>query len=189
MDNNAPYLKLITSEYSNKPKYNSYVEAFLNMVSPSVNALDEFNIIFNIENAIGDQLDKLGSLVGITRSLPISNPNIPSVLGDDSFRKVILSRAYSNHWDGTRKGLEEIFSLVFPNLPYEIVDGQDMSYSVSVIDPTFSDQDFALLQEGYILPKPSGVSVSYNVIEAPLFGWDTNTSFVKGWDEASWAEE
>ena len=186
MDNNAPYLKLITSQYANKPKYNSYVEAFLNMVSPAVDCLDEFNTIFVLSSAVGDQLDKIGENIGLSRTLPVSSANILPVLDDNTYRKVLISRIYSNHWDGTRQGLETIMGAIFPNLPYEIVDGQDMSYDVSVIDPTFSDQDLALLNEGYILPKPSGVNVNYNIVDRPLFGWDSDTAFVKGWDEASW---
>lgn len=186
MDNNAPYLKLITSQYANKPKYNSYVETFLNMVSPAVNCLDEFNTIFVLSTAVGDQLDKIGGLLGLGRTLPVSNPDIPPVLDDDTYRKVLMSRVYFNRWDGTRQGLEIILNAIFPGLPYEIIDGQDMSYDVSVTDPEFSDQDLALLKEGYIIPKPSGVSVNYNIVDRPLFGWDSDNTFIQGWDKGSW---
>ena len=104
-DNNAAYMKLITSEYADKPNYNAYVKSFLDKVSPIVDSFDSFNTLFNIDNAVGDQLDKIGQIVGVQRELPISDPDIPSVLDDDLFRAVIKARIYSNLWDGTNEGL------------------------------------------------------------------------------------
>lgn len=186
-DSNNPYLELITSEYANKKKYNDYVEAFLKYISPTVDNLDDFNGLFNLDTAAGDQLDSIGSLLNVSRNLPTDNPNIPSTLPDDLYRKVLKSRIYMNHWDGTRKGLEEILNIIFPDVPIDFVDNQDMSYVIRVIDPNFSQTDLALLQLGYILPKPSGVRVNYEIQDKPLFGWDTNTSFIKGWDEGNWS--
>lgn len=186
-DNNKPYLELITSEYANKEKFNSYVEAFLKMISPTVDNLNEFDGLFNLDIASGDQLDALGSLLNVSRNLPTDNPNIPSTLPDDLYRKVLKSRIYMNHWDGTRKGLEDILNIIFQDVPIDFVDNQDMSYVIRVIDPNFSQTDLALLQLGYILPKPSGVRVKYEIQDKPLFGWDTDSTFIKGWDEGNWS--
>lgn len=187
MDSNVTYLKLITSEYANMPKYNAYVKTFLDMVSPAVDMLDSFNTIFKLSTATGDQLDKIGSIIGVGRVLPTDNVNIPPILPDGLYRTVLMSKIYSNQWNGTREGLESILDSVFPGMAYEIVDAQDMTYMVSIINPNSDQTSVALLTEGYILPKPSGVGVNYNIVERPLFGWDSNTQFVKGWDEAEWA--
>ena len=82
-DSNKPYLELITSEYANKKKYNDYVEAFLKYISPTVDKLNEFDLLFKLDTATGDQLDTLGSLLNVSRNLPTDNPNIPSTLPDD----------------------------------------------------------------------------------------------------------
>lgn len=184
---NKPYLELITSEYANKKKYNEYVEAFLKYISPTVDNLNEFDILFKLDTATGDQLDTLGSLLNVSRNLPTDNPNIPSTLPDDLYRKVLKSRIYMNHWDGTRKGLEDILNIIFTDVPIDFVDNQDMTYVIRVIDPNFSQTDLALLQLGYILPKPSGVRVKYEIQDKPLFGWDTDSAFIKGWDEGNWS--
>lgn len=186
-DDNRPYLELITSEYATKEKFNSYVKTFLDMISPTVDNLNDFNGLFNLETAVGDQLDKIGALLNVRRNLPTDNENIPSTLDDDLYRKVLKSRIYMNHWDGTREGLEDILNIIFPDVPIDFVDNQDMSYVIRVIDPNFSQTDLALLQEGYILPKPSGVRVNYEIQDKPLFGWDTNSTFIKGWDEGNWS--
>lgn len=185
-DSNIEYMKLITSEYSLQPMFNSYVEAFLNQLSPVNNCYESFNILFNIESAVGDQLDKLGELVGISRSLPTSDPDIPAVLDDDTFRRVIAAKILQNHWDGTLKGLESIFHAFYKDLPYEVVDNQDMSYNVLLIDPSITKTEIALIEGGFIAPKPSGVKVNYQVLDSTLFGWDSSTNFIDGWDKGRW---
>lgn len=189
MDDNKKYIDLITSEHYNKPKYKSYVSKFIDMLSPIVDSYNEYNVLFALDVAKGDQLDIIGDLIGVSRNLPTTNENIPSTLTDDYFRTVIRSKIYFNHWDGTREGLEYIIQQMFPSLTYGLIDDQDMSYEITITDP---DADFvvvALLEEGFILPKPSGVRVNYNVSTSTYFGWDEETNFVKGWDEGVWRKK
>lgn len=187
-DNNENYLKLITSEHATKPKFYNYVKAFLDMLSPSVDNLAEFDVIFNLSSAQGDRLDKIGNLVGISRILPISNENVSSVLSDDMYRKVIKSKIYFNHWNGTREQLEFIFRSIFPGVPFSIVDNQDMTVTINVIDANATQEFITLLNLGYIVPKPSGVRYNYVVTDKPLFGWNSDTAFIKGWDEGVWVK-
>jgi hypothetical protein len=186
-DSNVEYIKLITSEYQKSENYKQYVEAFLNLISPSVDCLNNFDVLFNLNNAVGDQLDKLGELVGIGRQLPIDDPDIPATLDDETYRLVIRARILSNRWDGTIQGLRNILDALFAEVSYEIVDNQDMSYLITLISPTIDDTLVALILNGFILPKPSGVRVNYEVLDNPLFGWDSETGFIKGWDEGKWA--
>ena len=188
-DDNSKYIDLITSEHHSKPKYKSYVKKFLDMLSPVVSCYNEYDVLFVLDTAKGDQLDNIGDLVGIGRNLPTDNQNIPSTLNDEYYRRVIRSRIYFNHWDGTRESLEKIIDNNFPGLSYELVDDQDMSYEITIIDPDSDPVVVALLEEGYILPKPSGVRVNYNVISTPYFGWDEDTNFIKGWEQGTWRGE
>lgn len=186
-DNNQVYLDLITSEYAEKPKFNAYVLAFLEEVSPSVECLEQFSELFNLQNAVGDQLDKCGELVALTRELPISDPDIPSVLPDDIFRIVIQARILANFWDGTIQGWEKLISVIFPDASYNIVDNQDMTVNVVMIDPSSTATLTALLLNGYLIPKPSGVLVNWTIQENALFGWDTDNAFLTGWDAGIWS--
>ena len=186
-DSNVPYLKLVTSEHSVQPKYTEYVKTFLGMISPCVDIYNDFVVLFALDSATGDQLDRLGELVGIGRQLPIVDERIPATLDDEAYRLVIKAKIYKNHWAGTRKGLQDIFDAFFPNVRYEIIDNQDMSYTVTLIDPEADDLFVGLIMNGYILPKPSGVRVNYEIQDKPLFGWNTDTSFIKGWDEGNWS--
>lgn len=189
MNDNTKYIDLITSEHYNKPKYKAYVKKFLDMLSPAVDCYNEYNILFVLDTAVGSQLDILGDLVGIGRNLPTTNPDIPATISDEYYRRVIKSKICFNHWDGTREQLEKIIDENFPGLSYELVDDQDMSYELTIIYPNADPVVVALLKEGFILPKPSGVRVNYEVIEAPYFGWDKDTDFIKGWDQGTWRKK
>lgn len=186
-DNNQSYMDLISSEYAEKPKFNAMVQAFIDKLSPSVDNLSQFDTLFNLENAVGDQLDICGQLVGLTRELPIDDPDVPAVLDDDLFRTVIKARIYSNFWNGTTEQWQEIISEMLPDASYEVVDNQDMTISVVVIDPSASMALIGLLFNGYIVPKPAGVRVTWTVQDNALFGWDVETAFLKGWDEGLWS--
>lgn len=188
-DSNVTYIKLITSEHSVQPKYAEYVKTFLDMISPCVDIYNDFDVLFALDSATGDQLDKLGELVGIGRQLPVVDERIPATLDDEAYRLVIKAKIYKNHWDGTRKGLQDIFDVFFPDVQYEIIDNQDMSYTVTLIDPEADSLFVGLIMNGYILPKPSGVSVDYNIMDSSLFGWDSDTQFIKGWDKANWSSK
>ena len=171
---NSKYLDLITSEYATKEKFNAYVKAFVDMVCGAWNCLISFDTIFVIDNAEGDQLDKIADYFGLTRELPFSDPDIPSVLDDELLRIVIKSR--------------NIITTMFPNASYSVVDNQDMSVDVVMIDPGASMAKIGLLFNGYIVPKPSGVNVNWTIQDKPLFGWDADTAFIKGWDQGIWSD-
>ncbi len=186
-DNNTTYLKLITSEHATSVNFIKYVKATLDMSSPIVDVLNEFNTLFNLNVATGVQLDDIGSLVGISRTLPIDNVDIDPVLDDITYRKVIRAKILKNHWDGTMQGMQTILSTLYPGLPCDIIDNQDMTMTVYINDPTISAQDKALLFNGFILPKPSGVGVNYQIVDKPIFSWDLDTTYFKGWDEGTWS--
>lgn len=188
-DTNELYLQLITSQYADKPLFNEYVKTLLDEISPIIDCLNDFNIVFILDTAVGDQLDKIGQLLDLSRELPVDDPNIPSILTDDTFRLVLKARILANHWDGSNEGLIKIIDTMFPSVSYQLIDGQDMSMTVAIIDPNSTPERIALLLNGYILPKPSGVRVNYTIQDKPLFGWDSDTGFIKGWDEGTWSSD
>lgn len=188
IDNNSSYTDLVTSEFEKSTKFMSYLETFLDMISPSVNNLKSFNELFVLDNLIGDRLDVVGSLIGIGRELPIDDSNIPSILSDQTYRLVLKAKILKNHWDGTYEGLMNIINYLFPDVPISIVDNQDMSYNVIIISSDIDDEIYSLISNGYIFPKPAGVRVNYLVYENIAFGWDSDTELIKGWDLGTWGD-
>ena len=142
------YLDLITSEHSLQPKFIDYNTTFLNMIQAGCDTLYDFDSIFNLDQATGDALDKLAYLAGISRVLPVDDPDIPNQLSDKSLRKVIKSKINQNHWDGTMQGWLNIMQIIFPDSSYDIQDNFDMSVNILVIDPNIDDETIALLFNG-----------------------------------------
>lgn len=180
------YTDLITSEHAAKPKFNAYNEAFLDMLLDTAGALYDCMDMYDIETATGDQLDKIGEVVGVSRKLPQTDYNLPAVLDNETYRLLIKSKILQNRWDGTMGGWVIIMEQLFPSNAYDIVDNFDMSVDVLIIDPDFDETLVSLLSLGYILPKPSGVRINYAVVDKPIFGWDTDNEYIKGWDEGQW---
>lgn len=180
------YLDLITHEYNTKPKFIEYCKTFLDFAQPSADLIYEFDELFNLNTAVGDQLDKLGAIMNVSRELPVTLQDVPSSLTDELYRTVIKVKIASCFWDGTNSGYLSLLNLIFPGTGAIITDNQDMSMSVVIIDPSASPAYISLLSNGYLLPKPSGVRVNYTVSTDPMFGWDTDSNVIKGWDSGKW---
>jgi hypothetical protein len=83
-------------------------------------------------------------------------------LDDDTYRFVLKAKIAQNQWDGTIPQLYEIWNNVFPLVPIRIKDNQDMSFDVLFVSPSFTNLEKELITNGYIIPKPQSVLVSYS---------------------------
>lgn len=64
------YIRLVTSSHKNQPKFIETIKVSINPLVDSINFLRELNGFFNIETAIGKQLDIIGAWVGMPRIVP-----------------------------------------------------------------------------------------------------------------------
>ena len=211
------YLKLVTSEHAGQPKFMALVALNVAVAVRVQELLQSMIPIFDVDVAVGDQLDIIGQWVGVSRvvNIPITGiyftwddvysdgwdfgtwqgdltPNDITVLPDDSYRTLIRAKIAANHWDGTTTGAYEIWSIVFPTLTILIQDLQNMSYNLAIVGGIISSLDLALLTGGDIPLKPEGVRVNEYIVAVdtnPLFGWDLENSYVSGWDVGSWGRE
>lgn len=201
VDNNDKYLNLITSQHKTKPLYKAYVTAFLNQLSQGtlsegqnepltksgiVNCYLSTNDLYKVDTAVGSQLDVIGQFVGINRKLPVASQNITNPLTDDTYRLLVKAKILRNNWDGTFKGIYDILDKLFPDYPWELIDNQDMTITFNIIYANIPDEIEDLFTLGYIVPKPSGVKINYNIQNSQAFGWDKETDFVAGWDTGIW---
>jgi hypothetical protein len=152
----SDYTNLITSEHKNKPNFMASVVA---AVQPFVDIQDCLNIInasFDIDEAIGAQLDVIGEWLGLSRDLQIPITNLffswdtidlgwdegiwyytyevttnTVALSDDIYRAALKLRAAYCGFDGTVGALQSLladqFGQLFPELSLVAIDGYDMS--------------------------------------------------------------
>lgn len=214
MDING-YLDLITSEHRDKPNFTAMVAKD---VEPGVTVQDLLlamqSTVFDLDLAIGVQLDVIGQWVGVSRNVSIQvtgiyfswdadasigwdfgswqdalEPTTITTLPDDTYRVLIKAKIAANHWDGTTTGMYEIWDAIFTAYTILVQDNQNMSYDLIIVGGIVDSLTLALLTGGYIPLKPEGVRISSYIVpvdDGPIFAWDLETEFLAGWDDGSW---
>lgn len=212
----SDYTGLITTEHSDKPKYMAMVEAVVQPMVDALNASQGLPADFDLDLAVGAQLDVVGLWVGISRNVnaPLSGvyfsldvvglgfdqgawkgPFDPDTgiisLDDATYRTLIRAKIGANRWDGTLGQSKEILDLIFSGATNVFIeDRQDMSILLGISGEIPSAVFLALLTGGYIPIKPEGVQMSVYVVTsvsgAPIFGFDMNNEYVAGFDVGAW---
>lgn len=208
------YTDLVTSEHSDKPKFIAVIEASTQQSIDLQLAFSGFPADFDIDLAVGVQLDAVGKWVGIGRnvSIPLTGvyfawdttglgwdqgvwqgPFDPtqglSILNDNDYRVLLRATIALNNWDGQIAGAIAAITALFPSNFVYIQDNFDMSMIVAVAGPPVSPVLGALLTGGYLALKPDAVHINYMFASAPtgpVFGYDAENSYISGWDVGSW---
>ncbi len=196
MRTTADYLALITQAYKDQPKFTAMVEAFVAPAAKMQELAASLPAAFDLDTAVGRQLDAVGLWVGRTRNVfvPIEGVFFTwddtaadgwdagvwqgefeagaslTVLTDALFRKVLMGKVAANNWKGDREGqyrtLTEAFGMPGAIL---ILDHQDMSQTVLINTGALTEIERALLVGGYIPVKPAGVRINFEDYFLPPF--------------------
>lgn len=180
------YLDLVTSEHADKPDFMSMVAFTTQPMLNQQATLAQFVPSYDLDIAIGVQLDVLGLWIGITRfvQIPIFNSyfclDIAGVgldeanwyvtgqalfrsvrLDDEPYRRLLQTKAAANRWDGTINGAYEIYNIFFSGTPnaIKIHDYQNMTYALEITGPTPSDTTQAIIGGNSLMLKPQGVTL------------------------------
>ncbi len=181
------YLDLVTSEYQNSPKFLAWLEVLLTPYVQTQELAENLYTYFDIETAVGKQLDMLGRIVGVERLLPFQPINDNPLLNDENYRFLIKAQILRNVWDGTNQNIYDIWNNLHSDIAISIKDNQDMSVSVLFIG-ALNDLQKEMIEYGIIIPKAQGVKMNNSFSEPPLFAYNQDTEYFKGYDEGSWVE-
>jgi len=185
------YLNLITSEHRTKPKYIAWLTGALDIINDIQSFLSDMYTHFDIDTAIGQQLDVAGQRLNVPRQLSFQPSNgVSAIMDDETYRIVLKSEIASAHFDGTAPGLYSLFQTALGNtgLYFGIQDNQDMTVSVFVYGATTSIIKDLILN-GYIIPKPEGIKLTTSVSSNKIFGWGLETEIFGGWGEGYWLQQ
>ena len=212
------YTALITSEHRDMSRFMATIAAVVQPLVDQMNLLASMPGKFDLDAAVGAQLDDVGRWVGVSRRIrtpltgiyfsfdiaglgfdqgiwkgPFDPDTGLTVLDDDTYRLVIRAKIGANHWDGTLEQSAAILNSIFgANTHVFIEDHQDMSMTIGISGKVPSAVFLALLAGGYIPLKPEGVRVNYTIVTsvdgAPLFGFDMSGPYVAGFNVGAWGK-
>lgn len=209
------YTGLVTSEHKPRPKFMATVAALAQPFVDLQNFYESLPDAFDLDKAIGVQLDAVGMWVGISRKVatPLTNvyfsldtpglgldegslkgPFDPDAgitsLDDDTYRLLLRAKIAANSWDGTIPSAAAILNSLFQNITIFIQDNQDMTMTMGISGNLPSAVFLALFTGGYLPLKPAGVLVTRYVTSqsgAPIFGLDVQNQYIAGLDTGALA--
>ena len=185
------YSSLLTSEHAYQPKLVAWLNA---LTTDSLGAIATTLLsipgLFDVDVAIGDQLDKVGLWAGISRIQPAPNTltffswNVVGLgwnaanwrgpfepvythvtLDDATYRAIIKAKIGGNYWVGTSEGAQAIGAEAAAGLGVTcyVLDNLDMTVTVYIVG-TPSAYLLQMIKNGLIPPKAAGVRLaSYKI--------------------------
>jgi hypothetical protein len=188
----SDYTGLITSEHSGRPKFSAMVAAVAQTFVDQQNCVAGLPSDFDVDMAIGAQLDVVGLWVGVTRDVTVPSTSTVVSLDDSTFRLLIKARAAANKWDGTPQQAATILAMFYGAFgSYAFIqDNQDMSINIAVAGNVPTPVQLAIFSQWYLPLKPAGVRVASQLVttaNAPIFGLDLENNFIAGLDVGAWS--
>jgi Protein of unknown function (DUF2612) len=183
----------IVSQYATAPTIISLVHSMNDWKDPRPNLDAFYDLIWNVDTAIGHGLDVWGRIVGVGRVLqaasgvylgfaeaadptsetPFNQAPFYSgqpttgnyALTDDGFRTLIFAKALSNITDGSIRQVNQILMTLFPGRGNcYVIDNQNMSM-VYHFNFVLAPFEAAIVLASGVMPKPAGIILT--VVQVP----------------------
>ena len=187
----SDYLQLVTSQYQNSPKFLAWLSTPLEMWYGIQTFIESMSDDFDIDTAVGAQLDTVGVILGQTRTLPFQPTDGSSAFLDDAtYRKVLKLKTMTNYWDGSLAGIYAAWNSVFPDVDLLITDNKDMTASVTITG-SLTQIVIDMIHHDLIIPRPEGVEYWYGgtIGIIAIFSYDSDLLdpvYFLGYDEGYW---
>lgn len=182
------YTDLIAGYHFEKPLFTQWIYALTQPLITAQNRLAEMQSDFDIDTAVGAQLDAVGVRVGISRKLPVSitgvffsfdiagvgfdegvwlgryeSPDGITPLDDETYRNILKTKVLFNHWDGTVEGLHYLIdqvAMIF-DCPIKYKDNQNMTVNILLPSKTTPPIVWSVLSRGFIDITTAGVMANF----------------------------
>ena len=161
------YLDLVTSEHRTKPNYIAWLEVLLTPFVDAINLNQGVKEAFNLNTAVGAQLDILGKILVQPRRMDFQPTDGSSpILGDEDYRLILKAKVVKNQWKGTISDFYNFWEILLGNnLPIYLVDNQQMEPVVVVWNPQVTPMIQDFLSHGLIVPKPAGLGLGLRKVD------------------------
>lgn len=151
------YADLLSQANYNREKFNLLLRSMLKPGVSLIECLQSLNLVFDLDNAVGDQLDIIGNIVGASRLLNYVPASGDRVMDDNEFRIVIKLTIAQNAWDGTLGSLKEIYEQTLgEGVKIKFTDNQDMTVTINV-SGDLTTREVEILRDAGLFLVPVGV--------------------------------
>jgi hypothetical protein len=161
------YTLLLIKQYFEKPKARAEIEARMSGWDKVRALFASLRAAFDLDTAVGVQLDLIGRVVGLARTAP------GSLLGDEDYRFLLKAKATRNNAGTTmigvdRASVQDAVQFLFADGdPAWLADRGDMVITLYV--PADTDADLlGWVQQLDLIPRPQGVRL--DIVLAGLTG-------------------
>jgi hypothetical protein len=182
------YLALVPPENQGAPNFMAMLALLLRPLADIQAVTASMPGLFDVDSAVGVQLDAVGTWVGASRYLllPLANvyfsldvaglgldqgifysPGDPltelTTLPDSYYRLVVKAKILNNQWDGTVPGAYAIWNEVFAGTGIGILiqDYGNMHMALALTGTAPDAVTLGLFTSGYLNVKPAGVRIDW----------------------------
>lgn len=189
--------RTIISQYGQSPTIRQLIDDMNEYIDPTVDMAAFYNLVWNVDTAVGFGLDIWGRIVGVGRLLRITandpilgfdNPSTPPdwqtfghgrfsdgiesggesyELPDDAYRVLILTKALSNIVATTPRSLNQLLRNLFPGRGRVYVRDLGGMAMQFVFNFSLTPVEYAIVAQSGALPHPAGVFYSVVVNPSP----------------------
>jgi len=167
------YANLLIIQYHDKPKARATIKGSVEPIIMNQIPL-AVQDAFDLETAVGVQLDVVGKYAGVTRyGYGLSGQ--PITLDDDDYRQLIKMVIIRNNSGSSLATIQSLLAAAFPGQVF-VSDNQTMGLNYLLVNSLGTSDLLEILATGGYLPAPMGVQVSVAItppIEFPYFGFVT----------------
>lgn len=187
------YLQLITSQHRDRPKFAAMLRLLGDPLVANQNTALNLQQLYDLDVAVGSQLDTLGKWIGLPRQLQtplagvyfawddpalgwdlgawkgLGDPDTGVVtLDNETYRLYLRAKIGANHWDGSDEQWQQITNYIFAGTGTVVSysDNQDMSMDVLITGTMPSALTQGLIKQGYLTLKPAGVRINHYYVSS-----------------------
>lgn len=183
------YTTKVTPQHR-KPRFLAFLELLTTPLAQIAEVAASLSASFDVDQAVGEQLDIIGLWVGVSRRLevPISGSffafNTPGLgfnqgiwygpftpatglvlMDDETYRLVIKAMIKADRWDGSLWAYQEILQEAFPDHFIRATDNFNRTITIRVNGPVLTATQAAILQTGPLSKiRPAGISIAAYVL-------------------------
>lgn len=155
------YANLLILQYKTQPKARATIKALIKELYGS-NSLADIANGFNLDTAVGKQLDILGKYIGLSRQVRVNiGESDTNILTDDQYRILLKLKLVQNTNFSSTSQIRAALYQLFPN-DIRLFDPRTMIYEYE-LSTLFNDLVNVIIAEE-LLPLPMGLGYTINVV-------------------------